>query len=280
MVPNLYLDPQIRDWVLFPITLVMILVGLLRHYVTILLNSAPKKQPVAVLREQRALLRAQILRQSSKQSPLPPTYYHAISSSLSTAFFNGTYLKDGPRDPNAPAPPPPNPLTDPGAMDGMMDGMKKQMAMNIPNMVIMGWISFFFHGFLVIKLPFPLTLGFKSMMQRGIDTPDMDVRWVSSLSWYFLNLFGLNGLFRLILGGENSADPTQDLASSPFGAAGPTMQLAPGQDMHKMFLQEKDSLELAEATYSWAGDGIEERILQKYGKLRQKKSTSGKEKVQ
>lgn len=41
------------------------------------------------------------------------------------------------------------------------------------------------------------------MLQRGIDTPDMDVRWVSSLSWYFLNFFGLNGLYRLLLGGEN-----------------------------------------------------------------------------
>ena len=41
------------------------------------------------------------------------------------------------------------------------------------------------------------------MLQRGIETPDMDVRWVSSLSWYFLNFFGLNGLYRLILGGDN-----------------------------------------------------------------------------
>lgn len=57
----------------------------------------------------------------------------------------------------------------------------------------------------LVKLPFPLTLGFKSMLQRGIETPDMDVRWVSSLSWYFLNFFGLNGLYRLILGGDNCA---------------------------------------------------------------------------
>lgn len=40
------------------------------------------------------------------------------------------------------------------------------------------------------------------MLQRGIQTPDMDVRWVSSLSWYFLNFFGLNGLYRIILGGD------------------------------------------------------------------------------
>ena len=41
------------------------------------------------------------------------------------------------------------------------------------------------------------------MLQRGIDTPDMDVRWVSSLSWYILNWFGLTGLFRLLLGNDN-----------------------------------------------------------------------------
>ncbi len=42
------------------------------------------------------------------------------------------------------------------------------------------------------------------MLQRGVQTADMDVRWVSSLSWYFLNFFGLNGLYRIILGGDES----------------------------------------------------------------------------
>lgn len=51
------------------------------------------------------------------------------------------------------------------------------------------------------------------MMQRGIDTPDMDVTWVSSLSWYFLNLFGLNTVYGLILGGDNAADGTRDMQS-------------------------------------------------------------------
>ncbi|KII95232.1 hypothetical protein PLICRDRAFT_48196 [Plicaturopsis crispa FD-325 SS-3] len=262
---SLYLDPQIRDWVLFPITLVMILVGILRHYVVILLQSPPKKLPRAAIREQRALLRAQILRTTAANSPIPPTFYHSISRDLSEGFASGKYLKDGPPKPGD-APAAPNPLSDPAAMDGMMAGMKTQMVMMVPQMVIMGWINFFFQGFVLIKLPFPLTLGFKSMLQRGIETPDMDVRWVSSLSWYFLNFFGLNGLYRLILGGDNSADSSRDMNASPFAAAGAGQPAQP-QDFNKLLKAERDNLEFSEGLYSWAAKDVENKILRKYGKL-------------
>jgi ER membrane protein complex subunit 3 len=49
------------------------------------------------------------------------------------------------------------------------------------------------------------------MMQRGVETTDMDVRWVSSLSWYFLNLFGLTSVYTLILGDASGADGLQDM---------------------------------------------------------------------
>ncbi|KDQ20633.1 hypothetical protein BOTBODRAFT_26639 [Botryobasidium botryosum FD-172 SS1] len=271
--PSLYLDPQIRDWVLFPITLVMILVGILRHYVTLLLVSAPKKQTRAAIREQRALVRSQALRATATKSPLPPSQYRAISSHLTKAFAGGTYLKDGPRSPDAPSKAP-NPLTDPSAMEGMMDGMKKQMVMMVPQMVIIGWLNFFFSGFVLIKLPFPLTLGFKSMLQRGIETPDMDARWVSSLSWYFLNLFGLNGLFKLILGNDNAADSSRDMASSPMAMPTGPMVMGPGQDFNKTLLGEKDSLELAEGVYAWVGDEIERRVLEQWGKVPRSPLTS------
>ncbi|PFH51419.1 hypothetical protein AMATHDRAFT_3077 [Amanita thiersii Skay4041] len=263
---SLYLDPQIRDWVLFPITLVMILVGILRHYVVIWLQSSPQKLSRPAIREQRALARSQILRATAANSPVPPSFYTAISRHLSQAFEAGTYLKDGPPKTDAPAVPP-NPMSDPAAMDGMMAGMKTQMVMMVPQMVIMGWINFFFQGFVLIKLPFPLTLGFKSMLQRGIDTQDMDVRWVSSLSWYFLNFFGLNGLYRLILGNDNAADSSRDMMASPFS----TPMATPGQvqDYNKVFKAERDNLEFAEGIYCWIGNGVEERVLGRYGKLSQ-----------
>lgn len=34
-------------------------------------------------------------------------------------------------------------------MDGMMAGMKTQMVMMVPQMVMMGWINFFFQGFVL-----------------------------------------------------------------------------------------------------------------------------------
>lgn len=37
--------------VLGPLTMIMLLSGLLRHYVTVLMNAPPKKQPLLVVRE-------------------------------------------------------------------------------------------------------------------------------------------------------------------------------------------------------------------------------------
>jgi hypothetical protein len=54
-----------------------------------------------------------------------------------------------------------------------------------------------------VKLPFPLTPQFKAMLQSGVGTRDLDVRWVSSLSWYFLTLFGLQPVYNFILGSNN-----------------------------------------------------------------------------
>jgi len=121
-------------------------------------------------------------------------------------------------------------MGDPAMMEGMMGAMKGNVAMMVPQTLIMGWINAFFAGFVLcmfdlpitrsliwnkkrkdeqsltpmvqplVKLPFPLTPQFKSMLQAGVGTRDLDVRWVSSISWYFLTLFGLQPVYNFILG--------------------------------------------------------------------------------
>lgn len=99
----------------------------------------------------RALVRAQILRATAVNSPLPSRYYKSISHQLSDAFEAGAYLKEGGKGDAQNPSAPPNPLSDPAAMDGMMAGMKTQMVMMVPQMVIMGWVNFFFQGFVASK---------------------------------------------------------------------------------------------------------------------------------
>ncbi|KAJ3147260.1 ER membrane complex subunit 3 [Irineochytrium annulatum] len=250
---DIYLDPAIRNWVLIPIMVVMVLVGILRHHATQMLNSIPKQKMKAV-RESSALMRSRLLR-GDGNIEIPSSGFTNRRAFLSLAFEENQYLKN-PESAGAPA----NPMTDPGSMDMMMDGMKKNMAMIIPQTLIMSWITFFFSGFVLIKLPFPLTLRFKAMLQRGVETVDMDVTWVSSLSWYFLNLFGLKSIYTILLGEENAADGMRDMQAM--------QQMQPGvgaapPDASGLFKSEKDFLDLA--TYQFKLKGIEERVLSMYG---------------
>ncbi|KAL4957381.1 integral membrane protein DUF106-domain-containing protein [Aspergillus filifer] len=251
-------DPALFYWILIPISVVMILTGMLRHYATVLMNSPPK--PAATLAESRerlSLFRAVNLRNHAP-AVLSKEAFEMRKSYLVTGFQNGAFLKD----PNNRGQPPANPMSDPAAMEGMMGMMKGNMMMMIPQTLIMSWINAFFSGFVILKLPFPLTIRFKSMLQSGVMTRDLDVRWVSSLSWYFLNLFGLQSVFGFLLGSDNAANQmAQQMGGmNPAAAANP---FQPGQDPHKMYLNEAENLEVFE--HFCILDGIEERVLRKYG---------------
>lgn len=269
---DIRLDPSIRNWVLLPITFVMLLVGILRHYAIQLLNTDPKPVPLKKLREQRILVRSGYFRANS--SFLTPERFEQRRRLLIQALDDGRYLSEteiskptGSQTENPAVPP--NPL-DPANMDGMMDGLKKQMVMMIPQTVIMGWINAFFFGFVCVKLPFPLPNGFKQMLQRGIETPDMHISWVSSLSWYFLNLFGLNSLYRLILGDGNAAD-----GSAALAMGGVSNVAMPGQqvDYKKLYQAEVENLKLVDHGYicdripSLKLEGVEKRVLKQYGMI-------------
>lgn len=99
------------------------------------------------------------------------------------------------------------------------------------------------------------------MFQKGLGefTSNLDTSYVSSVSWYFLVMFGLRAFFRMAIG-----DPSQEQIESMklqqqlgFGAAaiGPAKFDAP-----KMLTQEADNLELLSKPKSDLDD-VERRLL-------------------
>lgn len=138
------------------------------------------------------------------------------------------------------------------------------------------------------KIPFPLTPSFKGMLQRGINLSTLDTAYVTSMSWclptprgagrwpparlptpaptprrlrharrYFLIMFGMRGLYSIVLGaGAETDDARMMQAQMGMGAQG-----QPGQapDMNKIFSAEAENLQIVE--HVWFLDGAEERLL-------------------
>jgi len=241
---ELLLDSDIRVWVFLPIVVITFLVGIIRHYVTILLSSE-KKVELQQVTDSQALIRSRMLRENGRFLPKQ-------SFQMRKHFFNNEqtgFFKTQKREPVMK-----NPMTDPGMMTEMMKGNITNV---LPMIVIGGWINWAFSGFLTTKVPFPLTLRFKPMLQRGIELQSLDASWVSSASWYFLNVFGLRSMYNLILGHDNSADQTRMMADQ---MSGPAMGMP--QDPSKAFKAEWEALEICDHT--WALENIEEEVVSNF----------------
>lgn len=272
----LVLDSRIRDWVLIPVFVVMFLFGVLRHYVMLLLKPSPaaaKKQSMAVspaspagntvsaahqermdkFRRAQLLIRARALRENAHVVPRE-------------AFARRRHLlcneRDGLLREEVPSAMSLSSMADPS---NMLEMMKGNFATIIPNVVMLGWVSYFFTGFVIAKFPFPLTGRFRGMVQRGVENiQSLDVTYVTSASIYFLILFGLRGLLSLVLG-ENAADDAQLMQQQQqqmmsMGGAG-------GPDMGKLFTQERENIELIkyDASVQHQQDRqVEERLLERW----------------
>lgn len=81
----------------------------------------------------------------------------------------------------------------------MMGTMKGTLVMGVLMMLQMGWVNYFFSGFVLAKVPFPLTQKFRGMTQNSVDMENLDVRYVSALSFYFVVMFGMSQLMTLLM---------------------------------------------------------------------------------
>ncbi|KAF8409665.1 hypothetical protein HHK36_005744 [Tetracentron sinense] len=260
MAEDLVLDTAIRDWVLIPLSVVMVLIGVLRYFVSKLMRTS-QLPDAKIVKEGQVVIRARNLRAAANFIPVKSfrarkVYFsnediqleNCDPQAITVDIENGLlYVPKGQaQNPQAQM------FSDPNMA---MDMMKKNLSMIIPQTLTFAWVNFFFSGFVAAKIPFPLTQRFRSMLQNGIDLSTVDVSYVSSRSWYFLNLFGLRGLFSLILGEENATDDTQRM-----------MQMSGfGFDPSKSLSAEKDSLDIVQ--HEWALPKFEQRaesVLRKF----------------
>uniref|UniRef100_A0A8C4WAN1 ER membrane protein complex subunit 3 n=1 Tax=Gopherus evgoodei TaxID=1825980 RepID=A0A8C4WAN1_9SAUR len=167
--PELLLDSNIRLWVVLPIVFITFFVGMIRHYVSTC-SKVTKKLTEKQVSDSR------VLRENGKYIPKQYSFLTRkyFFNNPEDGFFKKTKRKVVP----------PSPMTDPTMLTDMMKGNVTNV---LPMILIGGWINMTFSGFVTTKVPFPLTLRFKPMLQQGIELLTLDASWVSSASWYFLN---------------------------------------------------------------------------------------------
>jgi ER membrane protein complex subunit 3 len=214
---TLVLDPDIRDWVVLPLFVIIILSSLIRQSVSNYMNVATQQRvpiPLHVLRVQSLIASSSYLRLQYKSL----IANHIITSSqqlhqyitfrMALLRHETTYLQslkdagesntgDGTTGTST-ASPPVDPMMD-MMMKNPMSMMGNNMIFMVQNMVMMQGIQHFFSGFILLQVPFSLTIGFKSMFQKGVvDLPNLSSSYVSSVSWYFLVLYGLRSFLSLL----------------------------------------------------------------------------------
>ncbi|XP_075505548.1 uncharacterized protein LOC142542674 [Primulina tabacum] len=235
MAEDLVLDTAIRNWVLVPLSVVMVLIGILRKFASKMMRS-DQVPDIKMVKEGQVIIRARNLRAAANF--IPAKSFRARRFYFSNEDNGLLHVPKGQaQNPQAQM------FSDPNMA---MDVMKKNLSMFIPQTLTFAWVNFFFSGFVAAKIPFPLTQRFRAMLQNGIDLSSVDVSYVSGRSWYFLNLFGLRGLFSLILGEDNATDDTQRMQISGFGFD-PTRSLG----------AEKDNLVIVQ--HEWALPKFEQR---------------------
>ncbi|KAG7341812.1 integral membrane protein DUF106 [Nitzschia inconspicua] len=277
---NILLDSDIRDWVVLPLFVIMVSAGLLRVHMGKVLKPAPNNNTKVTQRTQSTVRAASALKSgavhflsASRLEPRKVAYPEILKDQ---AEWCENYLDDVEQAKNAENndndDDMPNPLA-------AMDGMKGGMVFMVQNMVMMQGIQYFFSGFILLKVPFHLTMGFKQMFQRGLEgLTDLDTSYVSSVSLYFLFMYGLRAFFKLVMGTPPlEAQETMQLQQKlGKGAAGGAPGRGPNDDNQiKALNTEADNLELMlPKTFKSNLDSVEKRLLK--SKYPKKKATLGK----
>lgn len=256
-MPGILLDEKIRDYVLLPIFLVVVLTSALRMNLAMMFKNEPKVDMKEV-KTNNMLTRCKKLKENAN-------FLSDKAFKARKAYFirkeTGVLMKP-PKQKDAM-----EQLAggqDPSAAMGML---KNQMVFIVLQAALGYWVSHLFAGFLVAKTPFALTFQFKSMLQRGVEVSSLEPGYVSALCWYvfvMLSGSGLIGLAQSFMdkskGGADLDDPMAMMMGMGMGGGNPMMPSGP--DFNKIYKQEQESLEIL--NHEFLLDNVEIELVRKW----------------
>lgn len=258
---TLLLDPDIRDWVVLPLFVIMVAAGLLRHYVGLWLTPAKTTQNPIVARQQATLRHVTKIR--SPAGHYMSTWRWQVRRQHAITILNeeADWAEEAQAKMEEEGTGDDDPMS--AMMNNPMGMMQGNMAFMVQNMVMMQGIQHFFSGFILLKIPFSLTAGFKNMFQKGLaDLPDLEPSYVSSVSWYFLVMYGLRSFFRLAIGDPTLEFREQEKLLQSFGYTAPSPGKSPDSPgLCKQMRQEAENLDLLLTQHKSEFDGVEKRLL-------------------
>ncbi len=279
---QLVLDPAIRNWVVLPMILLMTFVGLGRSYAQQLMQAAPKigekefdqirhKQTCSMaervrimgnLINRRSYNQRKTLLVNKKPKELKDKEKAALAAGGESAVADAVDSSDWKRgllQEKVAAAANPMMSGDPSAMVGML---KNQAVFMVPNFAMMQFVNLFFQGFVCLRVPFSLpSIHFKDMLQRGVDISTLDVTYVSSISWYILLTFGLNGVYRLILDEGTEMDEGKMMQMQMQMGVGGGGGMGGGFDANNAFKQARSMLSISKNQFLEVTDGAEKKLL-------------------
>jgi len=245
---DLVIDPGIRNFVLIPIMIMVLAKTFLTTNLMEYLKKSPPKRKLDRLQHTNTIARSAKLRATNCWIPeesFERRRHKFVNHSLKEVAIEEKAPEQSVQD-----------------MNNMLSTMQGSTVSMVSNMGFMFWVSSFFAGFLIIRLPFPVSEAYRQIVQRGISLNSLECSYVSSLSWYFLTYFGFRGLTTAIAGGEVADDMKmmKEQMNNPMGRGPAANPMGGGKyDPNPMFKAEKEELGISE--HEWNLKFVERRLL-------------------
>lgn len=247
---DIILDPAIRNFVMFPILLVILMKSFLISNIMRIMKKPSVEKDQKKLDFNNRLTR-------SKRTRANANFLSTKSFNRRSKWLRTVALKEQKAAEK-------EEKSTEQSMEDMQNVLGQMQGGSIGNFASMGlmmWANSFFSGFVLLRLPFEVQDCYRGLVQRGIVLKNLDCSYVSSLAWYFSTSFGLRGLTSLLQQGTGFDE--MKMMANPMGGMQQSMQPSVGAyDPNPQLKAERNGLSIT--NHEFHLDHIETLLLEKW----------------